>query len=164
MIKHRFFWILILVAFFTSCKDPKPPVQEKEIQLRTEQDNFQFLYGLFNGKRLKYIPGNYDRTGTRVVFIDRHNDAWPDTIIDSILIKKKISALDSTSLKTVTAVIKNINRRPLNKFLDGANSIDSSDFFILYIDIKSLTVKRIVSYNDSGDYQLRLADKISETY
>lgn len=125
---------------------------------------FDFLNYKLSGKRFKYNPGLYDRGVTRAISIDRHNEAWREYGIDSILYEDRLCALDNNSLKTVVLIYSNINKFSIGKFIDGDVPNDSSELFMGYLDLQTMEVKKIVTLKDSGDKRTVISKKIIEIF
>jgi len=131
---------------------------------KTSTEDFQFLYQKLTGRRYEYKPGEYDRKKTLVFFIDRHNEAVRDYIIDSMLHERNLLATDSSTLKTVTLIYRNINKLPLSRYIDGTNHNDSSDFIICYVDLETMYIRKMITFNDTGEFRPVLGKKVIETY
>lgn len=156
--------ILLLLILLASCAENHNSLKKVDELLKTPNE-FAFLYYNLTGKRFKYNPGNYDRKATRAVYIDRHNEAWSDYVIDSILYEHRLCAKDSNSLKTVVVIYKNPNKFSIDKFIDGAVPSDSSEIIMGYLDLETQEVKKIVSFTDTRDnIRQAIAKKITETF
>lgn len=158
---YKFIQILLLTLLL-GCQDPV--AKKIETSDKRSSHDFHYLYQRLQGQRREFEPGNYDRTKTRLFFVDRHNYVVRDELLDSILYKKNILATDSLNLKTVVLVYNNINKFPIGKLIRGTNRQDSSDFIICYLDLETLKIKKIVTLNDTSDFRKNIGRKIAETF